>query len=455
MLPSNRIAVLWKEARDWRKHWDTKTFWKVVLLTFTFSLLDTGSDFYFAWSVPKDCPEWHNLTQISEVMSGPCGIIKPKNVELLTYFFIAAPGLLLGFSALQQLLADLMHIGKAHQGVRLLVNIVAVSVEIILFFGLFVASALFNLWTKELPSLGIGYEYTLKTIAYLSAASNLGVKFVGVFCHGPEMKRLVFQATDAETRYEAALQLALVISIYMNSGRSTVAGVLSGVTSILVIGKVGVQNYLRRQEKKLTRTSLVGKIFLAASVLPAFVLTALFKIGTIAILNAWDKILGSLLLIPLALGPPILVIFILKIYLPINHLTVASINQGVVAELVSLHLWPPIFQCGRIGLAVTIYNLLLFSSFLAWVISHPERSRVGEICANFGAPEADGWAEETAVRYQGASILCLLIGWFTLSLTIFQVVGKNKYTRQMMEKFQNNPTHTQHTFQDTQLTQLD
>jgi len=439
VLPRNRINVLWNEARDWRKHWDKKTFWKVVLFSFIFSLLDTGTDFNFAWSVPRDCPEWHNLTQISDVISGPCGIIKPKNVELLTYFFIAAPGFLLGFSALQQLFADLMPCGKAHPGVIILTNIAAVSVEIALFFGLFVASALFNLWTKEVPSLGNGYEYTLKTIAYLSAVSNLGVKFVGIFCHGPEMKRLVFQATDAETRYEAALQLALVISIYMNSGRSTLAGILSGVTSILVIGKVGVQNYLGRQEKKLTSTSLLGKICLAASVLPAFVFTALFKIGTIAILNAWDKILGSLLLIPLALGPPILVIFVLKIYLPLNQLNVTCINQGVVAELVSLHLWPPIFHSSRIGLAVTIYNLLLFSSFLAWVISHPERSRVGEICAKFGAPEVAGWAEEITLQYQAASILCLLIGWLTLPLTIFQVVGKNKYTNQMIEKFQNNP----------------
>ena len=182
VLPRNRIEVLWKEARDWRRHWDTKTFWKVVLSSFIFSLLDTGTDFNFAWSVPKDCPEWHNLTQISDVMSGPCGIVPPKNVELLTYFFIAAPGFLLGFSAMQQLFADLMPCGKAHTCVRILTNIAAVSVEIALFFGLFVASALFDSWTEEVPSLGNGYEYTLKTIAYLSAASNLGVKFVGIFC---------------------------------------------------------------------------------------------------------------------------------------------------------------------------------------------------------------------------------------------------------------------------------
>ena len=226
-------------------------------------MLDTGTDFNFAWSVPKDCPEWHNLTQIDDVMSGPCGIVKPKNVELLTYFFIAAPGLLLGFSALQQLFADLTSCGKAPVGVRILANTAAVFFEITLFFGFFVASALFNLWTKEVPGLGNGYEYTLKTIAYLSAASNLGVKFAGIFCHGPAMKHLVFQATDAETRYEAALQLALVISIYMNSGRSTQASVLSGITSILVIGKVGVQNYLGRQEKELTGTSVLGKFCLA------------------------------------------------------------------------------------------------------------------------------------------------------------------------------------------------
>merc|ERR1712130_671283 len=181
---------------------------------------------------------------------------------------------------------------------------------------------------------------------------------------------------------------------------------------------------------------LLGKICLAASVLPAFVFTAFFKIGTIAVLNAWDKILGSLLLIPLALGPPILAIFVLK---------------------VSLHLWPPIFHGSTIGLAVTIYNLLLFSSFLAWVISHPERFRVGEIRTRFGTPDDAGWAEETALHYQDASVLCLLIGWLSLPLTIFQVVGKDKYTRKMIEKFQNNPpsAHIQRSSQGTELTQFE
>ena len=205
------------------------------------------------------------------------------------------------------------------------------SLQIASFFGLFIASALSNLWTKELPDLASGYEHTLKTLAYLSAASNLGVKFLGVFCHGPEMRRLVTQATDAETRYEAALQLALVISIYMNSGEITKAGLLSGISSILVIGKVGAQSFLERQEYRLTNTSMTGKSLLAISVLPVFVLTALFNISAIAILNAWDTMLGSLVLIPLALGPPIVIILLLKIYLPLNHLTVASINQGVVA----------------------------------------------------------------------------------------------------------------------------
>ena len=205
---------------------------------------------------------------------------------------------------------------------------------------------------------------------------------------------------------------------------------------------------------------MFGKICLAVSVLPVFVLTALFKISTMAILNAWDKILGSMALIPLAVGPPILVILVLKIYLPLNQLTVASLNQGVVAELVSLHLWPPILHGKRIALAVTVYNLILFSSFLAWVISYPERSRVGEICNKFGAPEAGrlgGWAEETAARYQAGSILCLLIGWFTLPLTICQVAGENKFTRQMMKNFQNNPVpaHTQDASQESQLTRLE
>ena len=105
----------------------------------------------------------------------------------------------------------------------------------------------------------------------------------------------------------------------------------SGISSILVIGKVGVESFLKRHEDKLSRTSLLGKICLAASLLPVFVLTALFKIGAIAITYVWDEAVCLLFLL-LAIGIPSLLLLVLKAYLPLKDLTVASISQGVNAQ---------------------------------------------------------------------------------------------------------------------------
>ena len=69
------------------------------------------------------------------------------------------------------------------------------------------------------------------------------------------------------------MQLTLVIILFLFSRGGSAASFLSGISSILVIGKVGVQSFLKRHEEKLAKTSLVGKICLAASVLPLFLLT--------------------------------------------------------------------------------------------------------------------------------------------------------------------------------------
>ena len=62
-----------------------------------------------------------------------------------------------------------------------------------------------------------GYEITMILTAYLSANLLIGVKLLGAICHGPEVTCLVERATDAEVRYEAALQLILLGTIYLKS----------------------------------------------------------------------------------------------------------------------------------------------------------------------------------------------------------------------------------------------
>ena len=123
--------------------------------------------------------------------------------------------------------------------------------------------------------------------------------------------------TLISNRTEAALQLTLVAVLLLFSRGASPASLAAGISSILAIGKVGVESFLKRHEEKLTRTSLLGKISLAASLLPVFVLTALFKIGSFAITYVWDEPRG-LLLIFLSSGIPGLVLLLLKVFLPLK-----------------------------------------------------------------------------------------------------------------------------------------
>ena len=118
------------------------------------------------------------------------------------------------------------------------------------------------------PSTVKVYDYTIQALAFLSATLAVSVKIVGLFCHGPESRLLVFRAKDRESKFEANFQLGLLTSMYTSSGHATPASMLSAFSAIIVISKTGVQNLMQKHGKKLSETSVLGKICVAASALP-------------------------------------------------------------------------------------------------------------------------------------------------------------------------------------------
>ena len=114
------------------------------------------------------------------------------------------------------------------------------------------------------------------------------------------------------------------------------------------------------------------------------------------------------LLLP-ALVLPALVLLLLEIWLPLKDMTAATISQGLVAECVTLHIWP-CGQLGRkIGVAIKTFNILLYSSFLAWTIANPGPKWKSTFATD---SEADvklyqSWEIATSARLQISAILCL------------------------------------------------
>ena len=134
------------------------------------------------------------------------------------------------------------------------------------------------------------------------------------------------------------------------------------------------------------------------------------------------------LLLP-ALVLPALVLLLLEIWLPLKNMTAATISQGLVAECVTLHIWP-CGQLGRkIGVAIKTFNILLYSSFLAWTIANPGPKWK---CTFATDSEADvklyqSWEIATSARLQISAILCLVIGWTSFPLLVWQLFHQNKY----------------------------
>ena len=88
-----------------------------------------------------------------------------KDVERMTYTFIAFPGFFLGFSALQNVVTALVSKcwkGEVHRSVRWLAGALAVSLECFLSLGFYVANAEYG-WTCDHPQLAKGRLQEKKT----------------------------------------------------------------------------------------------------------------------------------------------------------------------------------------------------------------------------------------------------------------------------------------------------
>ena len=114
----------------------------------------------------------------------------------------------------------------------------------------------------------------------------------------------------------------------------------------------------------------------------------------------------------LAIIPPTLVIFLLKICGPLKELTSASISQDVFAEAVSLHTWQNERMGKIIEVGMATYYHILYSSFLGEVISNHNK--------------ADGLKD--------GAIICLAVGRVTFPFIVCLVFYQEKCVKYVVAK---------------------
>ena len=428
-----RLSKLWKEVKEWKSSWKKITFFQALVFGLSASLFDCGTDFYFAWTVPDDCQHIaHRLHSWSPLT--PCGNYHFKGVEATTYTAIALPVILLGISGIQRLLnhiAPKFFPGQTHWCIGGTASVISRAFEVLFCLILLLAAGWNYMLTNKFPKLGYIHGISIRVLACLSATFIIGVKIFGLFSHGPETSRLILRVTEMETKYEACLQLLMVAITSLTSSRATFATFLSGLSSLAIIGKVGVENLMEKHKEQVSECSLWGKIVLAAIVLPLFLLTTFFKVGTLALINHSARTIVAILGSATA-GAALL---ILKTFYSKNDQALTSINQGIIAEFYTLHLWPKGKLDRTVGVGMATFFFLLFSSSLAWHVANPEELSKIYVPVNESDPSIQAWRSETTDRLQTISASFLGLGFITFILVICFILFQEKLVATILSNF--------------------
>ena len=153
------------------------------------------------------------------------------------------------------------------------------------------------------------------------------------------------------------------------------------LSSVLMVAKAGAENFLTSGvENKMSDRSTLSKLKLMARFIPVFMLTATFRIGTIAVCWAWDSnVIPPPSLLPLALILPLVVIILLKMCGKLSHLTLGDVFQGLAGELTSIVLWGRTGREGSRTIQMWLggYLLILYTSFLGLVLAFPSGDILG------------------------------------------------------------------------------
>ena len=289
-----------------------------------------------------------------------------------------------------------------------------------------------DLWEKNLPELALRYDFVIQGMSYLSFIIVVGVKCLGIIFHGPEFNSSVYKATVNDTIFESAPQLSLVGRIYLSSGYGTSASALSAVSSLACLCKVHIQAFLKRHQEELSKASILGKILVAASFLPVFVLSDIYKLGFGAMIHLWSNTIPAVnILVGIGLRP------LLGFYIIgnlVKDMKIPNVQRGVLCEMLVFNPWPKTHHGKRIGLFITAFVFLLYGASLPFIIANPEPQHT-QWTPDPNNTDYNIWISDTGKRLWVASISFLVIGFLASVSTILTILFENKLVAWIVSKF--------------------
>ena len=320
-------------------------------------------------------------------VSNSCAGLSHYYVQSLTYFFISLAGIIFVLDSLTKLTCNcILEKLNPRQSIATVIYGLSFLLMAAGLAGSFYLMVWIPIWKKSFPLPGF-------ILAIVTTVGMLGVKTIALFVHGEEMRRLAVKVTSMESQHESALQMLLLIWIGIY-GQLSSSSIFAMVASLLVIGKAGAEAFLTfgKQNKLEEAEGLLRKLSLLAAYSPVFMLSAVFRIGTLALLPVWgggawgDGERGSLtglepllLVLATALSVPLASMLILRCLGKMEDMESGSILRGTMAEIATITLWGGRGRDGskKISLGFAIFLFYLFSGMLVWIISFPGERGLG------------------------------------------------------------------------------
>ena len=221
------------------------------------------SDFFFALIFGLAPTAWDMYTDLELA----CYLLESENVHAsgLCYVFICLPGI--------NLVKE--QVGEAASKLQSRVGVLLSG----LIMGLY-----FVMGATIMVGLGVLLWYwplAFHCPAVIITISIVATKTVAVFLHSPRIKSLSRKMSESEAFFESALQLTLLLHIWLSGGKVAKSMIFS---SVLVIGKVGAENLLNDGEQ-LKGKNFWERLLLIGKFIPVMALTAIFRLGSGALVR--------------------------------------------------------------------------------------------------------------------------------------------------------------------------
>ena len=118
--------------------------------------------------------------------------------------------------------------------------------------------------------------------AVLVATLSLGIKAMAIVVHTTTVKQLSVGASASEGSFEASFQLLFMLIIWMTGGRRELTAMLS---SLVMVAKTRVETFLTSPPvNRMEGKTCWQRVVLVVTLLPAFLVTTVFRLGSLAIL---------------------------------------------------------------------------------------------------------------------------------------------------------------------------